>query len=299
MPEKIDFQGETVFRLKRGEDEILFAPQYGARLLKWKTKGRDIIYWPEEVNWFQASKIRGGNPILFPFVGRVHLGDRQGFWQDDKGNTYPMQQHGFCRDAEFFFVQDPNDGENTVRMRLEASQGTRKVYPYDFAFDVVYELGENELICTFKINNIGKEDMIYYAGHHFYFAMDHKDRADWQLNLPCQQWAYHLPEGEVAYEFATHETTSFADKKLWNRLHVKPKSHEVTWENAKIGQKLQIELDPTVWPCVTTWAEFDESDYYCIEPWQSVPNATETGKYLRLLAPGQQETATCRIKVLQ
>jgi galactose mutarotase-like enzyme len=57
MPEKIDFQGETVFRLKRGDNEILFAPQYGARLIKWKAKGRDIIYWPEEVNWFQAAHI--------------------------------------------------------------------------------------------------------------------------------------------------------------------------------------------------------------------------------------------------
>ena len=35
---------------------------------------RDVIHWPEDANFAEIAKVRGGNPILFPFCGRCFEG---------------------------------------------------------------------------------------------------------------------------------------------------------------------------------------------------------------------------------
>jgi D-hexose-6-phosphate mutarotase len=48
----------------------------GARLLRWKldvpSGHREILFWPEgaPMDLDKIGPVRGGNPILFPFMGR-------------------------------------------------------------------------------------------------------------------------------------------------------------------------------------------------------------------------------------
>jgi aldose 1-epimerase len=34
--------------------------------------GQDILYWPDDADWTNVARVRGGNPSLFPFIAR-HL----------------------------------------------------------------------------------------------------------------------------------------------------------------------------------------------------------------------------------
>ena len=42
---------------------------------------RDVLYWPEATNFDEFAKIRGGNPILFPFNARVFDQGDIHFWR--------------------------------------------------------------------------------------------------------------------------------------------------------------------------------------------------------------------------
>jgi D-hexose-6-phosphate mutarotase len=74
--EKIPYQGQTLTRWRVGNSTFLALPERGARLMNWNiTLGdgsvRDVLYWPEHADFGNFAKVRGGNPILFPFNARV------------------------------------------------------------------------------------------------------------------------------------------------------------------------------------------------------------------------------------
>ncbi len=64
------FQHQDIIEITHGASLLRFAPQAGGRLLSWHIDGQPVIYWPEVADWSHPAKIRGGNPLLFPFLGR-------------------------------------------------------------------------------------------------------------------------------------------------------------------------------------------------------------------------------------
>ncbi len=74
--EKIPYLGHTLARWQVGPSTFLALPEKGARFMNWHlTLGdgsvRDVVYWPELQSLDDIAKVRGGNPILFPFCGRT------------------------------------------------------------------------------------------------------------------------------------------------------------------------------------------------------------------------------------
>ena len=72
----------------------------GARLLRWKldvpTGRREILFWPEgaPMDLDKIGPVRGGNPILFPFMGRNYADGEKFAWKAADGVKRPMPQHG-------------------------------------------------------------------------------------------------------------------------------------------------------------------------------------------------------------
>ena len=69
--EKVSYHGKTLTRWQVGNSTFLALPEHGARLMNWHlslgdSSVRDILYWPEDANFNDFPKVRGGNPILFP-----------------------------------------------------------------------------------------------------------------------------------------------------------------------------------------------------------------------------------------
>lgn len=171
---QITFQEQSAYRLQNGDSVCHIAPQFGARLLDWKIANQAIIHWPENTNWEDVPHIRGGNPILFPFIGRHAVDHKIGFWRDAAGVVRELPMHGFAKDLPFEVIEAT---ETRLQMRLVSDIATRAMYPFDFEFDVIYELGETTLKSTFVTKNTGQESLPYYAGHHFYLDIPHQDRA--------------------------------------------------------------------------------------------------------------------------
>lgn len=294
MKSPLLFQNQAVVELTNGKDQVLVSPDHGARVLRWQHEGREVITWPADADWSKILKVRGGNPVLFPFIARHFVDGKNEFWRDEKGVVRPMPQHGFARDARFTVVDDVLP--NALRMRLTDSDTTHAIYPFAFQFDVVVTLqSRSRLEIRFETTNTGTAPLPYYAGHHFYLAIPHLERGDWILHLPCTSWGHQAPDGSIQHEEATTESLRLDDPALSDRFQIEPTDTPVTLENTRNQRRLLFELTPPgslPWYAVTTWTQAADSDFYCIEPWLGLPNAIHHGEGLHRVAPGQTETAT-------
>lgn len=295
---KIEFQNQSVYELRDSDSHALIAPAFGARLLQWKIGAQSIIHWPQNADWTSIDSIahtRGGNPILFPFLGRHYVNGELGKWRDENGEVRNLPMHGFARDLPFEVVEA---SAGVLRMRLEANEQTRAMYPFEFRFDVVYSLRGSTLEATFETSNFGSSPLPYYAGHHFYFSIPHDARADWKIGLPCKTWGRQNPDGTPQLEAAGSTRSTLADEDLIDRFHLDFFEPRVSLQNENAARKIEIEWDENqskFWHDVTTWTQAPESDFYCVEPWLGLPDAIHHKNGLRHVAPGQTEIATCRI----
>jgi len=292
MKSPLLFQNQPACQIADDQNKIVISPDHGARILRWERKGREIITWPENADWSRITKVRGGNPVLFPFVARHYVDGVNELWRDTGGTVRPMPQHGFAVNAKFSEIE--GGPENSIRMRLVDSEKTRSLYPFAFQFDVVVSLlPGSRLEVRLETTNTGDHSLPYYAGHHFYFAVPHDRRADWTLDLPCAEWGWRTEDGAVIRKKAEGQVLHLDDPEISDRFQIGPKS-KVTLHNARTRQRLVFELEhpgSVPWYVVTIWREFANSDFYCVEPWLGLPNAIHHGEGLRWLAPGAKEIA--------
>jgi galactose mutarotase-like enzyme len=294
MKSPLLFQNHPAFELADSDSRVIVTADHGARILRWEKRGREVITWPDDADWSKILKVRGGNPVLFPFIARHFVDGKNELWRDAAGTVRPMPQHGFARDAKFAVVDDA-DGE-TLRMRLTDSDATRADYPFAFQFDVVVRLlAGARLEVRFETTNKGTDPLPYYAGHHFYFALQHEERDQWTLELPCEDWGRQAADGSIVREKATAAELRLSDRDIIDRMQITPTESTITLRHARDGRRLAFELaheGAVPWYAVTTWTQAAESDFYCIEPWLGLPNAIHHGEGLRPLEPGRTEVAT-------
>lgn len=294
---RINFQGQDVIELVSGESRAMFAPQYGGRLLGWSVGGRPIIHWPEDPDWSNVKNIRGGNPLLFPFIARHMVDGVVGKWRKgDRILDLPM--HGYARQMPFA-IDEKQSSDHKIVMVLESNEQTRAGYPYDFRFTVDYELSGPSLCCEVRVENIGavnSEPMPYYFGHHWYFSVPHHQRDRWKVEIDRSASVRQDDAGNI-YPVADFAELSLGDESIINAMHVL-KSQQTVRLNGDYVVEMELDHPGSVpWQVVTLWTEKPESDFYCIEPWQGLPNAIHHGQGLRRLAPGQSESGICLLRI--
>lgn len=290
------FQGQDLVQIGNADTFLLLAPQYGGRLVRWVHQGEDILYWPEQADWSRPAKIRGGNPLLFPFIGRHFVEGAAGQWKDADGHVHALPQHGFARDLPFE-VSDA-DAKSSITMTLRASEATRTGYPYDFVFETSYRLLPDGLEVCLRTLNTGTTRLPYYAGHHFYFALPHVQRAAASLALPGTDRMRQQPDGSPGAGNSGDASYKLDDPRLQDTFHVFRNSPSAVL--AMPDRHITFELDlpgSAPWHAVTTWSEAETSDFYCVEPWVGLPDAIHHGQGLRWIEPGQSESAVCRLRV--
>jgi galactose mutarotase-like enzyme len=288
------FQNQNVVKICQGTNRILIDPQ-GGRLLLWEKEGRQIIYWPEEADWSKPTKIRGGNPVLFPFIARHMVEGKIGFWKDSSGVVREMPMHGFGREQSY----QVETHENTCILTLEDSAATRLFYPYAFRFQIIYTLDDRGLEASLSTTNLSSTPLPLYPGHHFYFSIPHGERAEWEFAVDSVQQVRQNAEGLIYPQPSSPRPFRLSDPDLIDSMHVLSGQGPVLLRHRSSGRCLAIHLnrpDSAPWYAVTSWTEKPDSDFYCLEPWMGLPNAIHHGQGLRQLAPGQTEKGVCRME---
>lgn len=94
-------------------------------------------------------------PVLFPFVGR--LKDDQYEYQ---GKVYHQTQHGFARDREFKVVEQSSE---RVVFELRDDEKTRAAFPFAFVLTIAYQLDEDRLLVSYRVENPSNDQTLIYA----------------------------------------------------------------------------------------------------------------------------------------
>ena len=145
--------------LKNGQLTIKIKP-YGAELagISDNKTGREYLWQGEPSIW------SGQSPILFPIVGRLCS---DSFTYRDK--KYYLPKHGFARKSQFEILMASDE---KASFRLEASEETRRVYPFDFALTVEYALKDKTLAVSNTVKNLGNDEMYFSLGAHPAFNIE-------------------------------------------------------------------------------------------------------------------------------
>ena len=115
------FQNQAAYEIRGGESRRVLAPDQGARLLLWERAGREVIRWPADANWQNILKVRGGDPILFPFIARHFVDGKKDLWRDAAGVVRPMPQHGFARELPWA-VRDTGTNDAAFAIMAQAKR---------------------------------------------------------------------------------------------------------------------------------------------------------------------------------
>lgn len=135
-------------------------------------EGREYLWQGDEATW----QDRG--PNLFPYMGRMT--DKT---YTCEGKEYHMEIHGFLIYSEMELV---SRAEDTLVMKLEASDFTREQYPFEFRVEIRWRLVENSLEMTWTVDNLDSRTMYFGVGGHPGFRMpvdEGLDLEDYRLDF--------------------------------------------------------------------------------------------------------------------
>jgi galactose mutarotase-like enzyme len=302
--EKISYLGETIMRWSVGPSTFLAFPERGARLMNWNFSHgdgsiRDVIYWPELKSLDEFHRVRGGNPILFPFCARTFDRGEIERWRSADNIQRPMPQHGIARQGKFKLVRLDARGFAAL---LQPDAAAHAAYPYDYEFTVSYRFESLSLSCEFALKNLGRESIPWCAGHHFYFTLPWTDgakRADYSIRIPASDRLKQDSTGQLQPAPQLNAEESVANPALIDTFHSHLRSGEVRIaETGKTGS-VTIRLGTTPIPSrdatFVTWTADEQSPFYCVEPWMGPANAPEHKRGLEWVRPGETRTFSVNI----
>jgi galactose mutarotase-like enzyme len=304
--EKIPYLGQTLTRWRVGNSTFLALPEKGARLMNWNlTLGdgsvRDVLYWPEIASLDDFAKVRGGNPILFPFNARTFDRGDIHFWRAPDGLRRPMPMHGIARQGDFKVTRLDARG---FAAAFVPGEEARNCYPYDYEFTVSYRFEPLGLTCEFILKNLGTEPLPWSAGHHFYFTVPWSEgakRGDYLIRIPATKRLRQDATGQLIPGPQLQTDENLANKALIDTFHCGLRSNEVVFgEKGRPGDvvmRLGTAKVPPPEATFVTWTLADDSPFYCVEPWMGPANAAEHKHGLHFVPPGQTQTFVVQVAI--
>ena len=304
--EKVPYQGQTLTRWRVGNSTFLALPEKGARLMNWNiTLGdssvRDVLYWPEGADFGDIAKVRGGNPILFPFCGRCFDRGDIFFWRAADGVRRQIPIHGIARQGNFKVMH--LDARGFVAQFMPGDEA-RQSYPFDYEFIVTYRFEPFGLMCEFALTNRGPEPLPWSAGHHFYFKLPWSEdttRADYLIRIPATKRVRQDATGALVAGPQLQTDESLANPALIDTQHTGLRGNEVVFGEkggpGDVSVRLGTEKIPPPDATFVTWTLADDSPFYCVEPWMGPANAAEHKVGLYHVALGQTQKFAVSVSV--
>lgn len=304
--EQVPYQGQTLSRWRVGNSTFLALPEKGARLINWNvTLGdgsvRDVLYWPENANFGDIAKVRGGNPILFPFNGRCFDRGEIFFWRDAEGVRRAIPIHGIARQGQFKVTR--LDARGFVA-QFVPDEAARASYPFDYDFVVTYRFEPFGLSCELALTNHGHAPLPWSAGHHFYFTLPWSEgttRGDYLIRIPAARRLKQDTTGALVAAPPLLPDEPLSNPALIDTIHTALRSNEVVFGEKDRPGDVAIRLGTAKVPppdaAFVTWTLADDSPFYCVEPWMGPPNAAEHKVGLHFVAPGDTQKFTVSVSV--
>lgn len=284
--------------LSSGHSSCAITPARGGLVTSLNLSGKEVLWLPETFSPNETSWPGGGIPICFPFAGRV--------WHQEElhhyglqGKSYPMPLHGFA------FAESWNElkiTKNEATIELTDNDRTRAVYPFSFRTTLTLTMGDIGLRIAFEIEHkkalSNAAAMPVALGFHPYFNLD--DAARSTLELGAEKYYPVTPAG------AAGKVASAADlgAKPWNVHNPLLGSlilSQLTRSQAILdngSSQIKMNFGPeTIFQHIVVWTN-RPNDFYCVEPWMSLPDAPANASGCKWLKNGEQLNGFVELSLL-
>lgn len=240
----------------------------GAELKRLTKNNEEYIFGGDPKIWNYSS------PILFPICGGL---------KDDEyvlgGNTYSLPKHGFARTSLF---EVESHREDSITFLLSSDDETKKNYPFDFEFRVVYALKRNALNVKYDVKNLGDGEMYFSVGaHEAYLCKEGIE--DYDILFPEKETLNaHMLVGNLVSD----ETVTVLENQ--NKLSLKNeyfsvdalvfkkfKSNSVILKNRNTEKSLRVSFPEFTY--LLFWTK-PNAPYICIEPWCGIGDGLDSDK---------------------
>ena len=237
-------------------------------------------------------------PLLFPIIARL-----RGNQYTYNGKTWTIPTHGFCRTAPFTVTEQ---SETSVSFRYADTDETRKVYPFAFAITVTYTLKGRTLTKRHRIENRSDVPMPFELGGHDGFRVPleaGETMSDYAIRIPGLEAI--TPYGMDAENMITPKTVSHTLPNQ-GRIPLKPSVYgldtvildELPQRKAMLvdrqdRSRVTLEFKDFTYLGIWTATQDADTNFVCIEPWTTLPDAVFVGRGLtdkagiRILDPGK------------
>lgn len=238
----------------------------GAELHSVKLDGEERLWQADPRIWGKHA------PVLFPFIARLRDG-----WYELDGRRINMPIHGFCRTRHFDGVRV---GDARAIFVTGHDAETKACYPFEFDFEVGYELKGNTLVKTHRVTNLGNRPMPFEVGGHEAYATG-LFNGGWHVQfegieeigaygmdesgtLTLPKWCLRLPDGRL---------TQTPEQLGIDTIMVEgvPSSRVTLAENDG-PRAVTVEFPDFPYLGIWTMAGKGDTGYLCVEPWSALPD---------------------------
>ena len=177
---------------------------------------------------------------------------------------------------------------------LTENEETLAVYPFAFAFRVIYTLEGESLRVTYQVTNTGKDDLYFSVGGHEGYACpgsienysllfeQEESPKTVLLDGPLLTYESKLL-GSNTKELPLSRDLFALDSYIFTDL----KSRAVTLKNNQTEETVTLSFDGA--DTLLIWGKPD-GGFICLEPWCGIPDGINQGRFLQWIAPGCTES---------
>ncbi|KRK48312.1 aldose 1-epimerase family protein [Secundilactobacillus kimchicus] len=218
-------------------------------------------------------------PVLFPAIGRS---ENDAYYY--QGKEYEMPQHGFAAD-QVFEIED-NDGIK-LTLKLNANEATRRFYPFDFTLFVTFELTDEGLVLSFKIENQTAEQLSFSIGSHPAFNLPINGEGEFEdytvtfepSNLDLKQYKIvktpnPYRSGDVIDLKAAKGSQIALNYEMFDDGLIIIQNDGIKGvliSSPKTKHQIHVSLDDFRYVCLWT-KEGANAKFLCVEPFQGLPD---------------------------
>lgn len=233
---------------------------YGAEVISVVKDGKERLWQNETGEW------EGHAPLLFPVCG--HFGVKV------QGVEYPIRAHGFAKKMQFALVDKT---QTSLILEIRSNAETKKVYPFDFAFQVQYKIEDNALVVAYKVKNLANAPLWFACGGHDAFALDY-DVDAYEVAFEKKENFVHHYHDDGGY--MTGETLSYGVGKIFPLpVDFLQEGRTLIFKNIRSRKvrlceksgKALASLSFEGFENLLLWRE-GAGKFICIEPWTNLPD---------------------------
>ncbi|PBQ32058.1 hypothetical protein CNR22_09845 [Sphingobacteriaceae bacterium] len=237
----------------------------GAELCSVKNKnGVEFIWQADKDVWPRHA------PVLFPIVGK--LKDNFFIFKDQR---YELGQHGFARDRHFQLI---SSGKDHATFELVSDEKSKTIFPFDFIFQIKYNLIGNTLTTEYKLLNFSENKLLFSVGAHpgFKCPLSNSEQFD-DYYLEFESSHYQVTALNNGLRKSTKADLELKGKRLqlsktlFDRDALVFENNQINSISLKSDKSSHnITMECKNWPYFGIWAKKGSEEFICLEPWYGI-----------------------------